>query len=80
MRILSQVVAQLQEVFWPPSLASPHDSLGVEDGAFDAGAFPVPGAVGLAHFGDAAEADADAAGHWRFERRETTRAVRATYF
>ena len=38
----------------------------VEDRSFDAGALIVPGAVALADFGDAAEADADAAGHRRF--------------
>ena len=46
----------------------PFDFLGVEDRAFDAGALPIPGAVGLSDFGDAAETDADAARHWRFQR------------
>src|ERR1043165_2322096 len=45
----------------------PFDAGGVEDGAFDARAFVVPGAVVLLDFGDAGEADADAAGHRGFE-------------
>ena len=52
--------------------ASAHHSIcvGVEDRSFDARALPVPAAVGLADLGHATEADADAAGHRRFQRHE----------
>ena len=45
----------------------PFEASGIEHGAFHAGAFVVPGAVGVAHFSDARVADADAAGHGCFE-------------
>src|SRR5262245_16404110 len=46
----------------------PLDLFRLEHGTFDAGSLVVPAATRLFHFGDAGEADADAAGHRRFER------------
>ena len=51
-----------------PATLIPRQTRGVEDGAFDADAAVVPGGAGV-DLGHAREADADAAGHRRFQRQ-----------